>query len=167
MEVPVATNLLRLAYHAGLLGDRVTPFFCSLFARYSASPKPPTLNPIGIYQRARLCCSLVGLLPVWAGVVSGLSLGVGFFMNRESKQDCYFAQFSLGRAIFGDSDSGKKMEATIVYWDYIDRDSGNGNYYSILVLYWDNGKEHGNCFSVLPAQWFQQHCTPGRIGSVA
>ena len=29
----------------------------------------------------------------------------------------------------------------------------NGNCYSILGLYWDNGKETGNCFSIFRLYW--------------
>ena len=36
------------------------------------------------------------------------------------------------------------METTIVYWGYIGIE--NGNYYSILGLYRDNGKENGNYY---------------------
>ena len=35
----------------------------------------------------------------------------------------------------------KNMETTIVHWGlYGDNGKENGNYYSILGLYWDNGK---------------------------
>ena len=33
-----------------------------------------------------------------------------------------------------------------IYWD---NGKENGNYYSILVLYWENGKENGNYYSIL------------------
>ena len=36
----------------------------------------------------------------------------------------------------------KKLETTIVY-----RDWDNGNYYSMLGLYGDSGKENGNYYS--------------------
>ena len=32
------------------------------------------------------------------------------------------------------------------YWD---NGKEHGNYYSILWLYWDNGKENGNYYSIL------------------
>ena len=40
------------------------------------------------------------------------------------------------------------METTIVYWGYTGI-MGNGNYYSIMSLYRDNGKENGNCTGIM------------------
>ena len=37
-----------------------------------------------------------------------------------------------------------------LYWD---NGKENGNYYSMLGLYWDNGKENGNYYSILGLYW--------------
>ena len=44
----------------------------------------------------------------------------------------------------------KKMETTIAYWGYRGvMETENGNYYRMLGLYKDNGKDHGNLVLVL------------------
>ena len=41
------------------------------------------------------------------------------------------------------------METIIVYWNCIGIVEKSGNYYSILRLYKDNGRENGNGYSIL------------------
>ena len=44
----------------------------------------------------------------------------------------------------------KKMETTIVYWGYTGiMEKKMETTISILGLYWDNGKENGNYYSIL------------------
>ena len=39
------------------------------------------------------------------------------------------------------------------HWLYWDNGKENGNHYSILGLYWDNVKENGNHYSILGLYW--------------
>ena len=49
----------------------------------------------------------------------------------------------------------KKMETPLVYWGYIGivEEKMETPSFSILGLYWDNGKENGNSCSILGLYW--------------
>ena len=53
----------------------------------------------------------------------------------------------------GASRDNGKIETTIEYWVILGNGKENGNYYSILGLYWDNGQDNGKYDRILGLYW--------------